>query len=214
SPACGFPDPGRAPRVRWRCSQLDHHRRVEFVTPFGTGYPTDGGPMLTSANKSQPLRLLDRFGAVAYAQFPVQRGRVFLHRMRGQVQLGGDLAVGGAGRDRLQYLAFAFGQGRPGRRLMRLEDGPAHPDRAHRLGDLDGRPVLGDEAGGAGRARRVGADAPGAGDQQHAAARVLRAQLLADLGARLLTDEQVDERDVRVVALRELQRLVVRARAQ
>ena len=60
----------------------------------------------------------------------------------------------------------------------------------------------------------VGADAAGAGDQQDVEARAERDQLLADLGARLLADEQVHERDVRVVAARERERLLRVAGAQ
>ena len=54
----------------------------------------------------------------------------------------------------------------------------------------------------------VGADAARAGDQQDVQARREREQLLADLRARLLADEQVHERDVRVVAARERERLL------
>ena len=68
--------------------------------------------------------------------------------------------------------------------------------------------------GGARGLGRVGRDAPGAGDQQHVRRRRLEAQPLADLGARLLADEQVDERDVRLVAAGQRQRLLAVARAQ
>ena len=62
--------------------------------------------------------------------------------------------------------------------------------------------------------RRVGADAAGAGDQQDVEARAERDQLLADLGAGLLADEQVHERDVRVIAAGERECLLRVAGAQ
>jgi hypothetical protein len=80
------------------------------------------------------------------------------------------------------------------------EDLLAVADHAHELRDLGGRPVLGDEAGSAGSARRTRRDAAGAGHQQHARCRRLRAQALADLRTGLQSQEQVDERHMRLVA--------------
>ena len=55
---------------------------------------------------------------------------------------------------------------------------------------------------------------PGAGDQQHLDPAPREVQLLADLGPGLLADEQVDERDVGLVAAGERDRLLAGARRQ
>ena len=64
------------------------------------------------------------------------------------------------------------------------------------------------------RARRSGEIRPAPEISSTLVCGEIDAQPLADLGARLLADEQVDERDVRLVALRERQRLLAVARAQ
>src|SRR3954469_3285975 len=158
-------------------------------------------------DQAQTLGLLHGLGAVADAQLAIQRRRVLLDRVRREIQRRRDLAVGGSRGDGLDHLALTLGQRRSRGRLVRLEDGHAQPDHPHRPGDVGRRPVLGDEPGRAGRLGGVGRDAPRPGDEQHVQARVLRQQLRADLRARLLADEQVDERDVRVVALGEGERL-------
>ena len=109
---------------------------------------------------------------------------------------------------------LALGQRRAGGRLVGLEDRHAEADHPHRAGDVGGGPVLGDEAGGAGGARGVRGDPAGPGDHQDVGRRDDLAQPLADRRAGLLADEQVHERDVRLVALGHRQRLLGVARAQ
>ena len=148
-------------------------------------------------------------------KLPVERGGVLLDRVRGEEELLGDLAVRRARADEVEHLALALGQPRTARgRLVRAEDGHAQADHPDRAGDVGRRPVLGDEAGGAGRAGGVRVDPARAGDQQHVRVRRLRAQALADLRAGLLADEQVDQRDVRLVAREQRHRLVAVARAE
>src|SRR5207237_74682 len=83
-----------------------------------------------------------------------------------------------------------------GRALPGLEDRCPEPPDPHRPGDVAGRPVLGDESGRPRRPRGAGRDPAGAGDEQDVGRRLLLAQALADLRARLLAHEQVDECDV------------------
>ena len=59
-------------------------------------------------------------GAVARLELAIQGARVLLDGVRREVQAGGDLAVGGAGRHQLQDLLLARAQARPGRRLAGL----------------------------------------------------------------------------------------------
>ena len=88
------------------------------------------------------------------------------------------------------------------------------PDHPHRHRHVVGRPVLRDEAGGARGLGRLRRDPAGARDQQHARARRLAPDRLAELRARLLAEEEVHERDVRLVAARHLERLLHVRRGQ
>src|SRR5829696_3128802 len=211
--ACGSvtkltpPHPGRSTREFGEFSRAN--------PPGGgcAGYAM-GGARAPLGDQADALGLLHGLGAVARTELAIERGGVLLDRVGREEEALGDLAVGGAGRDRLEHLPLALGERRPRGRLVGLEDRHAEPDHPHGAGDVGGRPVLGDEARGAGGARGVRGDPPRAGDHQDVRRRDELAQALADRRARLLADEEVHERDVRLVALGHGQRLVGVARAQ
>src|SRR3954469_11658972 len=103
-------------------------------------YPPDRGCATLLRDEAQALRLLDGLGAVAHLELAIERRGVLLDRVGGEEERAGDLTVGGAARDRLQDFALALGERRPGRGLVRLEDGHAEPDHAPRARDVRGRP--------------------------------------------------------------------------
>jgi hypothetical protein len=80
-------------------------------------------------------------------------------------------------------------------------------DHPHRARDVRGRPGLGYKADRAACAHGGGGDPAGSRHQQDLDPGGHEMQALADLRARLLADEQVDQRDLRRKALRQLDRL-------
>src|SRR5215207_1216072 len=98
--------------------------------------------------------------------------------------------------------------------ISRLVAPPATASSNSRSRSVRGGPALVDEPRGAGRARGARGDAPRARDHQDVGRWHDLAQALADRRPRLLADEQVHERDVRLVALGHRERLLRVARAQ
>src|SRR5690349_9470933 len=118
--------------------------------------------------QAQPLRALHGLGPIADLELAVDAAGVLLDGVWRQVELIGDLAVGGAGDQQSEHVALARRERRTRLLLGGREDGSPVADRAHGGGDLVGAPVLRNEARRTGRLRRLGRDPAGAGDQQHA----------------------------------------------
>ena len=205
SRASGSPGRGRAPRVLLRCSHLHHHRRARRRHTLGSALPPAGGCETPRSTRS---------GRGAGPSAPPRRGCA--RRACGTARDVCSLTVCGERNSapaisRLvapEAIASSTSRSRsdsggPGGRLVRLEHGHAEPDHAHGAGDVGGRPVLGDEARR--RRRRAPRSARCGPAPEISSTLVLRrdrAQPLADLRAGLLADEQVHERDVRLVAAR------------
>ena len=115
----------------------------------------------------------------------------------------------------VEHLALALGQRRAGGRLAagRNTVMPSPTIRTAPAMSAAGQSLETKPAAPAARAA-VGEMRPAPEISSTLRGRRRRAQPLADLRARLLADEQVDERDVRLVALRQRERLVAVARAE
>ena len=108
-----------------------------------------------------------------------------------------------------EHVLLALGEPGPGGRLdvALVEDGHPEPDHPHRPRDVRRGPVLRDEAVRPAGPRGRRADAPRARDEQHPQPRPLEVEALADVRPGLLADEEVDQRDLGLVAAGELEGL-------
>src|SRR5450755_2840360 len=140
-------------------------------------------PPAPSLQQADPLGALDRLGAVADPELPIQRARVLLDRVAREVQLAGDLGVGGARSHQLEHGTLALGEPERAGTVVGLEHRPAQTDHPHGAGDAASRPVFERESGRAGGTGSVRRDLAGAGEQQHARGGLGRPQLLTHLGS-------------------------------
>src|SRR5215207_2926649 len=167
-----------------------------------------------SGREAETLRALHRLGAVAHVQLAVERAGVLLHGVWGEEQPLGDLLVGGARGHQREHLALPVRERSGGLLGAWREDRHPLADHAHGHGHVVRGPVLRDEARRTGRLGGLRRDPAGPGDQQYARAGRLAPDRLAQLRARLLAEEQVDERHVGLVAPGQLERLLHARRGQ
>ena len=174
-------------------------------------YPPLAGwrhPTRSLGDQAEALGLLDRLGAVAHVELAIQRGRVLLDGVgqRNSVPaisrlVAPEAIASSTSRSRSE-------SGGPAGASCGLKTVMPRPTiRTAPAMSAAGQSLEMKPDAPAARAA-FGADPAGAGDQQDVQARAEREQLRADLRARLLADEQVHERDVRVVAARERERLL------